>query len=308
MAPIVTLTTDFGSSDAYVAAMKGVVLSINPEANIIDITHSIEPQNVAQAAFVLSLCYRYFPTQTVHMAIVDPGVGSEREGIILKTPSALFVAPNNGILSYIIESYQLSAISVENASASLINQVTTGIGKITIKKGLEAVAITDPRFWRHPVSPTFHGRDIFAPVAAGLSLGISPYEFGEKITSLHVFPTPRPSLDLQGNLIGHVLYIDHFGNLITDIKSSDLASACRSDPEPKLRAEGVASSEGEESPIIIEVAGHCIQGVSSYYVQDEGLMAILGSSGYLEISLRNGSACDFLGMRVGDEIRVIPRQ
>jgi len=290
MAAIITLTTDFGSSDAYVAAMKGVILSINPEANIVDITHAIEPQNIAQGAFILSLCYRYFPKQTVHVAIVDPGVGSERQGIILKTPLALFVAPDNGILSYIIESYQLSASSTENPSVSLINQATTGVEKITIKKGLEVVVITDPRFWRHPVSSTFHGRDIFAPVAAGLSLGISPYEFGEKITTLHVFPTPKPSFDLQGNLIGHILYVDHFGNLITDIKSSDLASA--------------GGSEREESPVI-EVAGHCIRGIGSYYAQDEGLMAILGSSGYLEISLRNGSACDFLGMGVGDEIKVV---
>jgi len=286
MAPIITLTTDFGSSDAYVAAMKGVILSINPEANIVDITHSIEPQNIAQGAFILSLCYRYFPNQTVHMAIVDPDVGSKRQGIILKTPSALFVAPDNGILSYIIESYQLSAISIESPSVSLINQATTSTQKIMIKKGLEVVAITDPRFWRHPVSSTFHGRDIFAPVAAGLSLGISPYEFGEKITSLHFSPSKKPSLDLQGNLIGHILYIDHFGNLITNIKSSDLPG----------------------KDIIIEVAEHCIQGISSYYAQDEGLMAILGSSGYLEISLGNGSACDFLNMGVGDEIRVIPQR
>ena len=295
MNPIITLTTDFGSSDAYVAIMKGVILSVNPEANIVDITHSIEPQDIAQGAFILSLCYRYFPKQTIYMAIVDPGVGSERQGIIVKTSSALFVAPDNGILSYIIESNQQSAISIESPSISPINQATTGIERITIKKGLEAVAITDPHFWRHPVSSTFHGRDIFAPVAAGLSLGISPYEFGEKITSLHVFPTPKPSLDLQGNLIGHILYIDHFGNLITDIKSGDLASICHSE-------------HGEESPVIIEIAGRCIQGISSYYAQNEGLMAILGSSGYLEISLRSGNACDFLAMRVGDEIRVIPRQ
>ena len=150
------------------------------------------------------------------------------------------------------------------------------------KKGLEAAAITDPRFWRHPVSSTFHGRDIFAPVAAGLSLGISLYEFGEQITSLHVVPIPKPSFDLRGNLVGHILYVDHFGNLITDIKGSDLP--------------------GKDA--IIEVAGDRIQGISSYYAQSEGLMAILGSSGHLEISLKNGNACNFLGMGAGDEILV----
>ena len=162
--PIITLTTDFGISDAYVATMKGVILSINPEAKIIDISHSIEPQDILQAAFLLNVAYRYFPKQTVHLAIVDPCVGSERQGIILKTPSALFVAPDNGILSYVINELSLT----EGSS----NQYSQEPEKVKLKGGLEAAAITDPRFWRHPVSPTFHGRDIFAPVAAGLSLGI----------------------------------------------------------------------------------------------------------------------------------------
>ena len=277
MSPVITLTTDFGTGEAYVAIMKGVILSINPAANIIDISHSIEPQNVLQAAFLLNVAYRYFPNQTVHMAIVDPGVGSERQGIILKTPSALFVAPDNGVLSYIINEFSPKGSSL---------QISQGLGEVKLKKGLEAVAITDPRFWRQPVSSTFHGRDIFAPVAAGLALGISPYEYGEKITSLHVFPTPKPSFDLQDNLVGHIRYVDHFGNLITDIKGGDLPG----------------------KDVIIEVGGDRIQGISSYYAQNEGLMAILGSSGYLEISLGNGSACNFLGMGVGDEIRVISCQ
>jgi len=161
MSFIITLTTDFGYDDAYVAAVKGAILSTNPEANIIDISHSIEPQNILQAAFILSVAYRYFPKQTIHMAIVDPSVGGERQGIILKTPSALFVAPDNGILSYIID----DLFPVESRS---LTEHTHDLKEIVFKTGLEAVAITDPRFWRHPVSPTFHGRDIFAPVAASL--------------------------------------------------------------------------------------------------------------------------------------------
>jgi len=276
MSFIITLTTDFGYDDAYVAALKGAILSTNPEANIIDISHSIEPQNILQAAFILGIAYRYFPKQTIHVAIVDPGVGSERQGVIVKTPSALFVAPDNGILSYIIDDLFL----VESRS---LTEHTHGLKEIVFKTGLEAVAITDPRFWRHPVSPTFHGRDIFAPVAAGLSLGISLYEFGEKIRSLHVLSIPKPSFDPDGNLVGLVLYIDHFGTLITNIKNNDLPG----------------------KDVLVEVAGHCIQGISSYYAQNEGVMAIAGSSGYLEVSLRDGSACDFLGMVVGDEIKVI---
>lgn len=276
MTPIITLTTDFGYDDAYVAAVKGAVLSVNPEASIIDITHSIEPQNILQAAFILNAAYRYFPKQTIHMAIVDPGVGSEREGIILKTPSACFVAPDNGILSYVID----DLFPIEGP----VTQSTRDLSKVVFKAGVEIVAITDPRFWRRPVSPTFHGRDVFAPVAAGLSLDISIYEFGGKINSLHVLPVPRPSLDADGNLIGRVLHIDRFGNLITNVRSNDLPG----------------------KDVMIEAAGCCIEGISSYYAQKNGIMALLGSTGHLEISVTNGSARDFLGMMVGDEIRVIP--
>ncbi len=276
MSPIITLTTDFGYDDAYVAAVKGAILNINPVATIVDVSHSIKPQDILQAAFVLSAAYRYFPKETVHVAIVDPGVGSDRRGIILKTPSAIFVAPDNGVLSYVID----DLFSVE--SRSVIEQ-THGLTEIVFKTGLEAAAITDPRFWRHPVSPTFHGRDVFAPVAAGLSLGISLYEFGEKINSLHVLPVPKPSLDPDGNLVGQVIHIDRFGNLIASIRSNSLPG----------------------KNVVIEVAGQRIQGISDYYAQKEGVMAVVGSSGYLEISLRDGSACDFLGIGVGDEIRVI---
>jgi S-adenosylmethionine hydrolase len=275
MSPIITITTDFGYDDAYVAAVKGAILSINPEANIVDISHSIMPRNILQAAFVLNAAYRYFPKQTVHMAVVDPGVGSDRQGIIVKTPSALLVAPDNGILSYVIN----DLFQIESPPG----QHTHNLEKVTFKTGLEAVAITDPRFWRHPVSPTFHGRDIFAPVAAGLSLGISLYEFGDRISSLHVFPIPKPSLDPEDNLVGQVLHIDRFGNLITNIKNDDLPG----------------------KDVMIEAAGYPIQGITSYYAQKEGVIAIVGSSGYLEISLRDGSACDFLGMVVGDEIKVV---
>lgn len=279
MSPVITLTTDFGYDDAYVAAVKGAILNINPEANIIDVSHSIEPQNILQAAFILGVAYRYFPKQTIHVAIVDPGVGSDRRGIVLKTPSAVFVAPDNGILSYVVDDM------FSDESRSLIDQ-GHGLQEIVFKKGLEAAAITDPRFWRHPVSPTFHGRDIFAPVAAGLSLGISLYEFGEKISSLHLRPVPRPSLDAAGNLIGQVLHVDRFGNLITNIKSSSLPG----------------------KNVAVEAAGQRIQGISDYYAQREGIMAIVGSSSYLEISLRDGSACDFLGIGVGDEVAVIPAE
>lgn len=277
MSPVITLTTDFGYEDAYVGAVKGAILSVNPEASIVDITHSIEPQNILQAAFILSAAYRYFPKQTVHMAVVDPGVGSERQAIILKTPSAIFVAPDNGILSYVID--DLFPVDMPAARPG------PELSRVVFKTGLEAVAITDPRYWRRPVSPTFHGRDVFAPVAAGLSLDVSMYEFGSRINSLHVLPVSKPSLDPEGVLLGRVLHIDRFGNLITNIRSGDLPG----------------------KDILIEVGSHSIEGMSSYYAQSKGIMALLSSTGHLEISLRDGSACDFLEIVVGDEVRVIPR-
>jgi S-adenosyl-L-methionine hydrolase (adenosine-forming) len=273
MGPPITLTTDFGLSDAYVAAMKGAILSVNPEASIIDISHSVEPQNILQGAFVLNAACRYFPRQTIHVAVVDPGVGSDRQGVILKTPSAFFVAPDNGVLSYVVD--ELSPIEGRPAARERGN-----LREIVFKTGAEIVAITDPRFWRHPVSPTFHGRDIFAPVAAGLSLGISLYEFGDKVNSLQVLPLPKPVLDAEGRLVGQVLHVDRFGNLITNIRNCDLP--------------------GRDAAV--GIAGHRIQGISAYYAQKEGLVAIAGSGGYLEVSLGNGSACDFLGAAVGDEV------
>jgi S-adenosylmethionine hydrolase len=279
MSPVITLTTDFGYDDPYVAAVKGAILNINPQATIIDISHTIRPQDILQAAFILDGAYRYFPKQTVHVAIVDPGVGSERRAVILKTPSAFFVAPDNGILSYIVD----DLFSIDGQSAV---EQTQGLTEVVFKKGLEAAAITDPRFWRHPVSPTFHGRDIFAPVAAGLSLGISPFEFGEKINSLHLLPIAKPSVDPDGNVIGQVLHVDRFGNLITNIRTNNLRG----------------------KNITIDVGGRRIQGMSDYYAQGEGIMAVAGSSGYLEISLRDGSACDFLAVEVGDEVRTCPAE
>jgi S-adenosyl-L-methionine hydrolase (adenosine-forming) len=275
MGPPITLTTDFGSADAYVGAMKGAILSVNPEASIVDISHSIEPHNILQAAFILSTAYRYFPRQTIHVAVVDPGVGGERRGVILKTPSALFVAPDNGILSYVVD--ELSAAQGRSA--------TRGAGRlkeVVFKTGVDVVAITDPRFWRNPVSPTFHGRDIFAPVAAGLSLGISPYEFGDKVNSVLVLSVPKPILDADGRLVGQVLHVDRFGNLITNIRSCDLPG----------------------KDVVVEVGGHCIEGISAFYAQKEGMMAVSGSSGYLELSLREGSACEFLGATAGDQVKV----
>ena len=271
MGIVITLTTDFGLTDAYVAAMKGAILSINPEVKLIDICHLIKPQNICQAAFVLSTVYEFFPKQTIHIVVVDPGVGTERRAIILRTPSADFIAPDNGVLSYVIQQSSAKPVNINR------QQVELG-------PGLEAVAITRPKFWRSPVSSTFHGRDIFAPVAAHLSLGVTLEDFGEAINSLTVLPLPRPYQASDGTRVGHILHIDNFGNLITSIKGDDL---------PQMK-----------QAIIIEVGSKSISGLSRTYGEGEGLLALIGSSGYLEVSLREGDAGVFLNAKVGDEIKV----
>ncbi len=274
MAQVITLTTDFGTGDTYVASMKGVILTINPEAVIVDICHSIEPQNILQAAFLISTAHKYFPTKTIHLVIVDPEVGSQRRAILLKTPSAYFLAPDNGVLSYIITELEPAILSKSSDSLPY-RERRKGHG------GIEAIAITNDNFWRYPVSHLFHGRDIFAPVAAHLSLGTPLQEFGENIEHIHTFPIPCPRRDAQGNMVGHVLHIDSFGNLVTDIKDDVLG--------------------GE---VVIEVAGQYIHGLSQFYNQREGLVALIGSNGNLEISLNKGSAATHLGSKVGDEVKL----
>lgn len=252
---VITLTTDFGTGDPYVAAMKGVILKINPDAKVIDISHDIKPQNIYEAAYVLDSAWRYFPNGTVHVAVVDPGVGTERNALIVKTANAFFIAPDNGILTYVA------------------------------RDQFQAVNITNPRFWNHPVSPTFHGRDIFAPVAAHLSLGIPVSEFGEPVSSLVTLPRTEPYFERDGSLIGHVIHIDRFGNVITDINRDSVP----------------------ENPTI-HVSDHIIEKLSTSYAEGSGLLALIGSDEKLEIAVKNGSAADSLNLQVGDEIMVKRRQ
>ena len=280
MNPIITLTTDFGLTDAYVAAMKGVILGINPEAKLVDICHTIKPQNVAQAAFVLSRAYPFFPEGTIHVVVVDPGVGTGRRAIILRTKSAVFVAPDNGVLSHVIQQFIKGSLERRAEGIRLISNLR----QIELEPGLEAVAITRSQFWRSTVSPTFHGRDIFAPVAARLSLGFPPTDFGEMITSVSMLPLPQPYRAADGSVVGHIIHIDSFGNLVTDIKSSDLPQA------------------GQE--INIEVGNQLISGLSRTYAEGNGLLALIGSDGHLEIALTGGSASAFLDAEVGDEVKI----
>ena len=273
MSDIITLTTDFGTSDAYVASMKGVILSLNPKAQIVDICHNIGPQSVSQAAFVLDTAYLLFPKKTIHIVEVDPGVGTERKAIILRTPTADFVAPDNGVLSYVIERFCDEKTEEE------------GVTRAKLNREAEAVTITNERFLRMPVSNTFHGRDIFAPVAAALSLGFPPVQFGQRLASLEFVPPSRPAKRPGGALVGHIVYIDGFGNLITDVNREDL-------PESKELTFGLGS--------------HTIDGLRETYARASGLLAIIGSGGRLEIACNGGSAKSMMEARVGDEVTIKP--
>ena len=268
---VITLTTDFGFQDAYVAAMKGVILDINPKAVIVDICHSVQPQNIGQAAFLLSTAYCYFPKETIHVVVVDPEVGSQRRAIVLKAHEACFVAPDNGVLSYVVR---------DASDEGLFHGGET----TALPRGVEAVEIANPRFWRHPVSTTFHGRDIFAPVAAHLSLGIALQELGKAIASVRVLPLPRPHPTAEGALTGHVLHVDGFGNVITNLRQQDL---------------GVGISR-------VQVGGRHVGLVGTTYASAAPgqPVALIGSSGYLEIAVRDGSAASMLGVDVGDEVTV----
>ena len=276
MSRVITLTTDFGTSDSYVASMKGAIFSVNPQAKIVDISHSIEPQSIRQASFILHTAWHYFPEGTIHIVVVDPGVGGHRRAVILKTPSALFVTPDNGTLSYIL--HELSDLS-----ASHSYPVSDQVARRVMPEGCEAVSITNKEYWRHPVSSTFHGRDIFAPVAAHLSLDIPFREFGEPVDSLNAFAIPIPFKDATGHSIGQIIHIDRFGNLITNLRSRDIPS-------------GGAG---------VEIRNQRIDNTSSYYAQGKGLMALIGSNDYLELSFGEGSAAVLLGARVGDSVKIL---
>ncbi len=278
MSGIITLTTDFGWGDAYVAAVKGVMLSVNPQAQLINVSHDIRPQNIAQAAFMLGTVYSHFPPGTVHLAVVDPGVGTERQAIALAAAGALFVGPDNGLFTYVLA----DVLGPEPESAVYDFGPQPRLHPRPLGD-LEAVVLTEPSFWRHPVSATFHGRDIFAPVAAHLAQGVALSSLGTPLNSLLTFRPPQPRQEPDGSLVGHIIHVDTFGNLITDIRDRDLP------PEP----------------FVIQVAGQRLDHLSHHYAEGGRLMALMGSSGRLEVAVPMGNAGQLLGLREGDLIRII---
>ena len=203
--PLLVFTTDFGLTDAYAGVMKGVALGINPNLRLVDLTHQIAPQNVAQGAFVLGVSYRYFPADAIHVAVVDPGVGTARRPVLLQTPHGSFVAPDNGLLSRVLSEY--------------LPDPPAHPGIVELPPALRAFHLTNPDYWLHPVSSTFHGRDIFTPVAAHLSRGVAPESLGEPTTQLTWLPLPQPRVTPEG-ISGEIIYCDVYGNLISSIPAA----------------------------------------------------------------------------------------
>lgn len=268
---VITLTTDFGGKDGYTGAVKGVILGLNPEAKLIDVTHEIRPQGILEAAFVLSTVYKYFPAGTIHLAVVDPGVGTARRGLIISTPAGFFTGPDNGIFTFILRDFYSGQVNIDS-------------GKITLPPSVTAVSLTNPEYWLKKVSNTFHGRDVFAPAAAHLSLGVPLCEFGEPVHEIAALPGYQPVCRDKDSIHGHVIHIDRFGNIITDVRESDL-------PRPVYS-------------VTVEIKGYVISRLVRTYADFDGLAALFGSSENLEIALTNGSAADVLKASINDEIRI----
>lgn len=257
--PIITLLTDFGIRDHYVASLKGVILGINPRCSLIDISHQVSPQDIIEGAILLANVFSYFPKGTIHLAIVDPGVGSQRKPILLKTKNYYFIGPDNGIFTKVAE-------------------------KDIVNYGIE---LTNKKYFLKDISKTFHGRDIFAPVAGYLSLGVKPEVFGKKINEWVKIGFKEPII--EGNkLIGEIIYIDNFGNLISNIDQNRFKNFIMS------------------FRFNIKIGKKSISEIKNgYWEGREGeIIALFGSSGYLEISVNHGSAQKRLKVNRGDYILV----
>lgn len=255
----ITLLTDFGSRDGYPAMMKGVILGIAPRAQIVDITHEVAPQDVREGAFTLARCTPWFPPGSVHVAVVDPGVGSMRRALAARLGEQFFVAPDNGLISLVYQQ------AVQNNA------------------GVEMVQLDRPRFWLPQISRSFHGRDVFAPVAAHLANGAVLNELGSPLNAPVLLPIAQPVPTSTG-WRGEVIHIDHFGNLACNLRQQHLA--------------GLAQP-------VLKVAKHSAPLVQAYADAQPGeLITLLDSAGWLSLALVNGSAAHALGVKLGDGVEL----
>lgn len=255
----VTLLTDFGLSDPYVGAMKGALCSVNPSARIVDLSHGVEPGDIAEASFFLSAAHRYFPLGTIHVAVVDPGVGSGRRILCARTRTGVFLAPDNGTLTAVLE---------EESEYTLRS-------------------VTNEKWFRKCVSATFHARDIFAPVAGRLSLGAPFASVGPKVRNWARLSQRRPSRRGQ-KTVGSVISIDRFGNLITNLRPSDVGANSR---PIRLRV-------GEKT---VRTRVRCYSDAAA----GRGPVFLVNSFGLVEIAVPGGSCANFLGVHKGAEVIVV---
>jgi len=257
---VITLLTDFGTKDHYVTSMKGAILNINPRCTLIDITHHITPHDIKEGAFILGNAYSSFPKGTIHLSVVDPGVGGLRKPILLVTTNYFFVGPDNGLFTFALK-------------------------REKVKK---AVALTNPKYFLSPVSNTFHGRDLFAPVAAYLSLGVKPEAFGPALNSWVELDFAKTRIR-EGRLIGEILHIDAFGSLISNIGNEQLFHFVK------------------DHSFVIRVGKRTIRGLKKGYWEGKRneAMALIGSGGFLEISVREGNAQKVLRVKKGDQVTIV---
>lgn len=256
MGNVITLTTDLGTSDGYVAAMKGVILGIAPGVSLVDISHEVAPQDVMGASYLLAGVYRFFPPETVHLVVVDPGVGTQRRGLAARAGEHLFVAPDNGVLAPVLDA----------------------------SEHVQVVSLTNADYWLGKVSHTFHGRDMFAPVAAHLAGGVPFEALGVPVEDPVRLSLPIPHTSGQ-ETEGTVLWVDHFGNLVTNIPAGALAS-------------------GETYRVTV---GHLtVTGLFTTYgeVRAGQPLALVGSHGFVEVAVREGSAAEMAGVGRGAMVRL----
>ena len=254
--PIITLTTDFGNDDPFDGVIKGVILNICPQANIVDLTDNISPQDIYQANFLLDSCYQYFPKKTIHVCVVDPGVGTKRRPILIQTKGYFFIGPDNGVFTSIIKK----------------------------EKNIKIIELTEKKYWLKNVSQTFHGRDIFSPVAAHLASGVNVKNFGKSINkeNLVKLQTTKP-IKNKNRITGIIQYIDHFGNLITNIPNDFTYK--------KLT--------GKVKDIDFQGLVWCFALGNS-----KKLTAIHGSSGFIELFINKGNAAKITGIKTRDKVDV----
>ncbi len=255
---IITLITDFGAEAGYLGAVKGVILKINPDVQVVDISHDLRPFDVWEGAFALRNSYRFFPKETIHIAVVDPGVGSKRKALLIIAENYYFVGPDNGLFSFVYED----------------------------EKILKMINVNNPEYFLGE-SSTFHARDIFAPIAAYLSLGVKPEEFGSEAKECLKLKIPSPKID--NNLItGEILWVDRFGNLITNM-DYNLVKKVKSRKDFR-----------------IVIGKKIVKRISQSYYEgkEKEILALSGSSGYLEISANQGNAEEILKKKRGDKFKV----